>query len=118
MRRQGERERSGDFFYKVDDVIGCKPATRPEVVLNTSVEGTASNIMSDDGDDSENELLEKEMEKEMEDEDKSSTFLPSSPYQLPSSPSPYPLSSPYSWSLPSTPYPPSSHQESNSDQEN
>ena len=63
----GRKRKKWRFFDKVDDIIGCKPATRPEVVLDTSVEGTASNIMSDNGDDdSENESLEKQMEKEME----------------------------------------------------
>ena len=52
----GRKRKKWRFFDKVDDIIGCKPATRPEVVLDTSVEGTASNIMSDNGDDdSENE---------------------------------------------------------------
>ena len=84
----GRKRKKWRFFDKVDDIIGCKPATRPEVVpivthshhgrhrevvLDTSVEGTASNIMSDNGDDdSENESLEKQMEmlimgEEMED---------------------------------------------------
>ena len=62
LHEEEEKRKKWRFVDKVDNIIGCKPATRPEVVLDTSVEGTASNIMSDNGDDSENESLEKALQ--------------------------------------------------------
>ena len=31
----------------MDDIIGCKPATQPEVIIDSSVVATSSRILSD-----------------------------------------------------------------------
>lgn len=70
----GRKRKEWKFFDKVDSILGCKPATRPEVVVDSSVEGTSSNIMNDNDDDgevSEGEVSEGEamLAKEIEKED-------------------------------------------------
>ena len=65
----GRKRKEWKFFEKMDSILGCKPATRPEVVIDSSVEGTSSSILSDNDEDKDSEgesMLAKEIEKEDE----------------------------------------------------
>ena len=62
----GKKRKQWKFYDKVDDIIGSKPATQPEVIIDTSVEGTSSRILSDEEEVgiSDDEAIEKETEEE------------------------------------------------------
>ena len=62
----GKKRKQWKFYDKVDDIIGSKPATQPEVIIDTSVEGTSSRILSDEEGVgiSDDEAIEKETEEE------------------------------------------------------
>ena len=62
----GKKRKQWKSYNKVDDIIGSKPATQPEVIIDTSVEGTSSRILSDEEEVgiSDDEAIEKETEEE------------------------------------------------------
>lgn len=44
----GKKGKLWEFYEKMDDIIGSRPATQPEVIIDTSLEGTFSTILSDE----------------------------------------------------------------------
>ena len=61
-----QKRKQWRFYDKVDDIIGCKPATQPEVIIDSSVVATSSRILSDEEEVGiiDDEATEKETEEE------------------------------------------------------